>query len=429
MSSPSRRYGKSLAAYLTAAIVTGFACVWFARGFDWALRHRLDFNSIGSWSWVTTPLIFCATVACIRKFAPYAAGTGIPQTLFAAEHYTNQNEPALAPLFSTRTLFFKTLTLYVAVMAGASTGREGPTVHIAAGVFFGVLWLFRYFLHIEFDGRSALIAGGAAGLAAAFNTPLAGVTFAIEELSEQYFENVKEVALMAIIVAAITAQVLTGDYGYFGRLREPVLLPLGDVLLISIVIGLCGLCFSLLLRHGSEQFRKWFQQRAMYLPLIMGFALTALAALSGMTMALGPGNDVAQRLLEGQTMNSIWSLGPTKILATLVTYWSGLSGGIFAPCLSMGAGLGAEIAALFHWPSPTCALIGMAAFLSGTIQAPMTAFVIIFEMTGHHDMLLPLMLGSLIPFIAARFFEIPSLYKRLAQDYEPILKEADHQSP
>ncbi len=107
--------------------------------------------------------------------------------------------------------------------------------------------------------------------------------------------------------------------------------------------------------------------------------------------------------------------------ATLLTYWSGIAGGIFAPCLSMGAGLGADIGSWLGSPVATCAMIGMAAFLAGAIQAPMTSFVIIFEMTGHHQMLLPVMLASLIAVFTARIFGAKHLYQTLAASYGEIL--------
>ena len=129
------RYGFSLFVFIIAALATGAACVLFARAFDWALRCRLDFMSVGHWAWVITPLGFVVAVEIIRRTAPFAAGTGIPQTIFASEHFTAENEAKVYPLLSPRTVTVKIGTLLLGVWVGASTGREGPTVHIAAGVF------------------------------------------------------------------------------------------------------------------------------------------------------------------------------------------------------------------------------------------------------------------------------------------------------
>ena len=111
------------------------------------------------------------------------------------------------------------------------------------------------------------------------------------------------------------------------------------------------------------------------------------------------------------------------MLATLLTYWSGIAGGIFAPCLSIGAALGADIGHLTNNPIAGCAMIGMAAFLSGTIQAPITAFVIIYEMTGQHQMLVPIMLASLMAFMVARLLGAKHLYPMLSLNYQYLLDE------
>lgn len=409
--------------FIIAALATGAACVLFARAFDWALRCRLDFMSVGHWAWVITPLGFVVAVEIIRRTAPFAAGTGIPQTIFASEHFTAENEAKVYPLLSPRTVTVKIGTLLLGVWVGASTGREGPTVHIAAGVFLGTLLLFRRWLGFEFDRRSAAIAGGAAGLAAAFNTPLAGVTFAIEELSENYFSSVKDIVLMAIIVSAVVAKMLTGEYAYFGRLGEPSSLPFLAVLLIGVISGGAGMLFGTLLLRGSEVFKRYSRGSMRFsLPIAMAFGLLVVAKAVG-THTLGPGNLIAQDLLNDHFGSWAFVFPWAKMATTLMTYWSGLSGGIFAPCLAMGAGIGADIGQWTHLSISTCALIGMAAFLSGAIQAPMTSFVIIFEMTGYHQMLLPLMLASMLPFMLARLLGVPHLYKSLAAAYEPILKK------
>ncbi len=417
-----RRYGLSLFAYIAAALATGTACVLFARSFEWALSRRLDFESVGAWAWVAGPLGFLLAVEIIRRWAPFAAGTGIPQAIFASEHYTPANEKQVYPLLSPWTVCVKILTLLLGVWVGASTGREGPTVHVAVGVFLGVLMIFHRFFGFEFDHRSAVIAGGAAGLAAAFNTPLAGVTFAVEELSESYFASVKDIVLMAIIVAAVMAQLLTGEYGYFGHLREPSSVPLLAVLLVGVVSGIGGIGFGYLLLKGSAWLQKKRQTGAgrYGVTLVMAFGVLAVAFFAGVR-TLGPGNRVAQLLLDDNFDRWAFVFPLAKFATTLMTYWSGLSGGIFAPCLSMGAAVGGDLAHWLNLSVATCALIGMAAFLSGAIQAPMTSFVIIFEMSGHHTMLLPLMLAAVLPFMIARLLNVPHLYKALAAGYEPIL--------
>lgn len=413
--------GLTLGVFLAAAAVTGVACVLFMWAFEFVLRYRLDSSHIGIWCWIATPVLFILSVELIRRTAPYADGAGIPQTVYAATHLNESSIRKLYPLVSIKTMTVKVAALLLAVWAGASTGREGPTVHVAACLFLGVIILVSRFTKLKLDFRSAVIAGGAAGLAAAFNTPLAGVTFAIEELSENYFSTIKETVLMAIILAGIAAESLTGEYSYFGRLASPTAVALRTIIMIGMAGGLCGAFFSTALIKGRQmmislQGRFWRYA----VPILFALGLLGINQLSSLDV-LGPGNKIAQELVSGGFQKAALSFPFLKMSATLLTYWSGIAGGIFAPCLSMGAGLGASIGYLSGDVATTCAVIGMAAFLAGTIQAPMTAFVIIFEMTGYHQMLLPVMLASLIAVLTARLFGAKHLYQTLAGFYAKTL--------
>ncbi len=415
------RYGAVLFIFLAAAAVTGLACVLFMWSFEFVLERRLDFSRIGPACWVTTPLLFLLAAWLIRTLAPHAEGTGIPQAVFAAEHLTEATQRKIRPLVSMRTMGVKVLALLIGLWAGASTGREGPTVHVAACLFFSIVLLFRRRTKLSLDLRSAVIAGGAAGLAAAFNTPLAGVTFAIEELSANYFTAIKDFVLMSIIVAGIAAKSLTGEYTYFGRLAEPSSPSLPAILFVGVLAGALGAFFTTALMEGKRLLSPVQKSRHWYaLPLLFSVALLLVASAAGADV-LGPGNAAAQILVEGRYES--WAAGFPwwKMAATWLTYWSGIAGGIFAPCLSMGASLGAGIGRLLHAPVAACAVIGMAAFLSGAIQAPITALVIIFEMTGQHQMLLPVMLASLIAFMTARLLGAKHFYQVLAASYGPLL--------
>ncbi len=418
------RYGLTLFAFIASAVFTGMACVWFMRGFEFFLRHRLDFLSAGRICWIITPFVFLLCVELIRNGAPYAAGTGIPQAIFSAQNIHDENEKKLFPLLSPVTLLIKILTLYLAIWVGASTGREGPTVHVATCIFFGIVVLFRNLTGFKVDLRAVVVAGGAAGLAAAFNTPLAGVTFAIEELVTDYFGSMKDFVILSIIIAAIMAKSMTGEYLYFGRLSEPKDVSLIAIFLIGISGGILGAFFSTAILRGQKFFdarRKGFYRFA--IPVGLSLCLLGVAFVAG-TRVLGPGNKPAQELMRGHFESWTFFFPFSKMAATLFTYWSGIAGGIFAPCLGMGAAIGANIGHVLHLSIESCALIGMAAFLSGTIQAPITSFVIIFEMTGHHTMLLPIMLSSLLAFITAHLCGAKHLYPALAENYRPLSGDA-----
>lgn len=415
----AHRYGFLLLVMILAAGATGLACVWFMWGFEAVLVHRIA----GGWRWVATPVAFVLAVELIRRAAPCAAGPGIPQAIFAARHVTEDNKETLSPLTSVTTMVVKIVALYLGLWAGASTGREGPTVHVATCVFIAIILFARRLSGIKIDLRSAVIAGGAAGLAAAFNTPLAGVTFAIEELAGDYFGSIKDFVIMAIIFAAITAKAMTGEYTYFGRLSQPPAIPLSAVLLIGVLGGLSGAFFSTALIKGQDFFGRLRAVHRYAVPAAMALGLLVVARFSSADV-LGPGNEAAQSLVRGEFGIWAWAYPVEKLAATLCTFWSGLSGGIFAPCLAVGAALGADVAQWMSIPVASCALVGMAAFLSGTIQAPITSFVIIFEMTGHHEMLLPVMLGSLLGFMVARLTGAAHLYQALCDNFNSMLPGA-----
>ncbi|MBI3297437.1 MAG: chloride channel protein [Elusimicrobia bacterium] len=419
------RYGFTFFAYMLAAIVTGIVCVGFMKAFEAVLANRLDFRSVGAWCLLTTPALFLAAVELVRRVAPCADGTGIPQVIFAIRNSKPATEPVLAPLTSLTTMLVKIAALLIGLAGGAATGREGPTVHVATCVFVSLLLVIRRISGIKFDMRSALVAGGAAGLAAAFNTPLAGVTFAVEELTTDAFAGIKDVVIMAIVVAAIAAQYVQGEYSYFGRLRMPDAVPVAAPIVIGLLCGVVGVVFSTALLRGKAVALRWQAGRGRYLlPVGLALGLLGLAWLSPVDL-LGPGNSAAQTMTEGSFGSWAYAFPATKMLATLLTYWSGIAGGIFAPTLAMGAALGGDVA---HWmglPVASCAMIGMAALLSGTIQAPITAFVIIFEMTGHHAMLTPIMLGSLLACIVARMLGAEHLYAALSRNYQRLLPPAD----
>lgn len=415
------KYGITMGAYLAAAVLTGSAAVLFMRAFERALAYRLDFDTVGAWAWVTTPLLFLASVELIRRFAPNAAGSGIPQAIFAARELTEGTEAQLRPLYSARTMAVKVAAVLVGIVAGASIGREGPTVHIAMCVFMLAMEPFRRWGGVRVEPRSLIIAGGAAGLAAAFNTPLAGVTFAIEELSVDFGSSIKEYVLMSIIVAAIAAKAMYGEYSYFGGVASAPGVPLKVTLLIGVLAGLAGSFFSTAILRGQRFFARFSEAPGRYLaPMATAAALLGVAYFAG-TETLGPGNEVSRGLTHGDVDSAGFLFPLAKLATTLLSYWSGIAGGIFAPCLSAGSALGADVARLMGAPVQSCALIGMAALLSGTIQAPITSFVIIFEMTGRHEMLVPIMLGSLLAFMTARLTGAEHLYRTLAKNYAPLL--------
>jgi H+/Cl- antiporter ClcA len=270
--------------------------------------------------------------------------------------------------------------------------------------------------------RSLVLAGGAAGVAAAFNTPLAGVVFAIEELSHSFEARTSGTVLTAVILAGITTLALAGNYTYFGV--SPAELDLGAGWL---AVGLCGLAggvaggaFSAALvaaAQGRPGFAgRWPGRHPILFAALCGLALAGIGLASGGT-TYGTGYAQAKAVVEGAaTMPPFFPV--LKLLATVISYLSGIPGGIFAPSLSIGAGLGQWIAGLIpNAPSGAVVLLGMVGYFSGVVQAPITATVIVMEMTDNQRMTIPLLATAMLAFGVSRLICRRPLYGALARRF------------
>jgi H+/Cl- antiporter ClcA len=322
------------------------------------------------------------------------------------------------------------------LFCGGSIGREGPTVHIGAVIVSSV---GRLMPGRRFTGqRHALVlAGGAAGVAAAFNTPLAGIVFAIEELSRSFEERASGTTLTTVIVAGVVAIAILGDYTYFGQPQVTALASKvsPEVFVVAAACGLGGGLFSLLTLKTAQSLPRGLQRFRTERPALFagccGLLVAALGALSG-SLTYGTGYDEARLILEHNT-HLPWGYGPARALATLLSYLSGIPAGLLAPSLSVGAGLGQVLADQLGHPSVVpFAILGMCGFLAGVTQAPITSFVIVMEMTAQHAMVLPLMLTAAVATAISKMVSRP-LYQTLADRYtvipEPVILREPEVAP
>lgn len=365
---------------------------------------------------IATPLGFAAVVYLTRRFFPAAQGSGIPQTIAALETPDSGLRSAMLSLRGALAKIFLTL---MGLLSGASIGREGPTVQIGAAIMHN-LGRFAHYSRSELD-NGLILAGGAAGIAAAFNTPLAGIVFAIEELSRAFEQRTSGTILIAVILAGIVSLAMLGNYAYFGHTSVSLALN-GEwvaVIVCGIAGGLLGGVFSRLLILSSRglpgRAGVLMQERPVVFAMLCGLLLAMLGIASGSTI-YGTGYDEARGILEGTRATE--GFGFYKMLATIVSYLSGIPGGIFAPSLAVGSGFGASLATIMPGVSMQAVVIlGMVAYFSGVVQTPITAFVIVMEMTDNHNMLLPLMAASFIAFGVSRIVCPVSLYQALAQKF------------
>ena len=404
---------------LSFAALAGLSVVLMTR----LSEHALDvfFHVQGRWFWAPllwTPLCTVAVVWCTRRWFAGAAGSGIPQVMAVLDPQTSETQRR--QLVSLRLALGKIGLTSAGLLAGLSTGREGPSVQVAAGVMHHARrWLPT---GSGVKNHELMVAGGAAGVAAAFNTPLGGVMFAIEELSRHPEQRRSGLLVAAIVLAGLIAVSIEGNGTYFGVIKVQaltwaLLLP---GLLVALSAGLLGGLFSRLLIQSfsgnAGRFSLWRRQYPLRFAGGCGLAVAVIGLAAG-GLTFGSGYETTRQLLEGQDNTPGLYLG-LRFLATWLSTWSGVPGGIFAPCLTIGASLGSDIANLTGHPYQAALIaLGMAGFLAAVTQAPITAFIIVMEMVDGHSMVLSLMACALTASGVARLLS-PPLYAALTSTYK-----------
>ncbi len=413
---------------IVAAAAAGLTVV----GFTWLTElalHQFFRLQIAVW-WAPllwTPFVTATVVWITRRWFAGAAGSGIPQVMAALDSKVDEQQRGL--FVSLRLTIAKVLLTSWGLLAGLSLGREGPSVQIAAGVMAAAArWLPR---RSNVDVNGLLVAGGAAGIAAAFNAPLAGVMFAIEELARSPEHRSSGLLIAGIVLAGLIGVSIYGNHTYFGVIRVQSLgwHTLVPGLLVAVGAGLAGGLFSRLLIQslgpGSPDMFSRFRQIH---PVLFAAACGLIVAIIGIATqgaTFGSGYAATRAMLE-ETQGAPVIYVLLKFIATWITAWSGVPAGIFAPSLAIGAALGNDIALWTHYPqSATLIAWGMAGFLAAVTQAPLTAFIIVMEMVDGHAMVLSLMACALVASGVSRMVSRP-LYPSLASLQ---LRRLDPQEP
>jgi H+/Cl- antiporter ClcA len=267
-----------------------------------------------------------------------------------------------------------------------------------------------------------ILAGAAAGVAAAFNTPLAGIVFAIEEMSRSFEVRASGLIIAAVILAGLTAQALLGNYTYFGT--SSASLPIGTawmaVPLCGVLGGFSGAAFSRILVAIPDAMPRRLADAVRAQPVIFAMLCGYGVALCGYASdgaVFGTGYEQARAVLHHTGVVPL-AYAPLKLLATALSAISGIPGGIFSPSLSIGAGIGSDISHFFHHAAPgPIVLLGMVAYFTGVVRAPITGFVIVSEMSGDHGMLVALMATAFIAEACARLINREGLYHQLAKRF------------
>ncbi len=404
--------------FWVGAVLVATVAVGFAKAADWAGGLFLHFAAGHAWlPFIIAPAGLTIAFLLTRHVFPGAQGSGIPQTI-AALH---MHEPAMVDrVLSPRIAVGKVLLTLLGLASGASIGREGPTVQVGASIMHALGKLLRL-PRLELR-RALVLAGGAAGIAAAFNTPLAGIVFAIEELSHSFESRTSGTVFTAVVVAGATTLGLVGNYTYFGQTAAemPNNVAWLAVILCSAAGGSAGGIFSQSLIIAARGLPGWSGRMIMRHPVafaaLCGLLLAVIGRLSG-GQTYGTGYAQARGMVEDHSsLPAVYAL--LKLAATVVSYVSGIPGGIFAPSLSIGAALGSVLAPLIPGaPVGAMILLGMTAYFSGVVQAPITSAVIVMEMTANQSLMIPLMATAFLSFAVSRLICRRPLYSALAKRF------------
>jgi H+/Cl- antiporter ClcA len=405
------------------SVITGFFAVMYAKIFAWG-ENLLHF--ILNWhDWmifIIAPVGFVLSWWLVKEFAPYAKGSGIPQVMAAVELANPKEHRKIRSLLSLKIIVFKIISSVVLVIGGGAVGREGPTIQIAGSIFRKVNeYLPEWWPKIS--KKNMIMTGAAAGLAAAFNTPLGGIVFAVEELSKTHINYFKTALFTAVIIAGLTAQTLAGSYLYLGypKTNDVSLMVMFPIILVGGVAGIFASQLSVIMLKMNDWKKKTLKTDKSNVLFLIGCALF-IACISFFISReiLGSGKEIMERVLFTQDKHEDWYVPILRMLGPALSFTSGGAGGIFAPALTAGASIGSVISGAIHLTqneTNVVVLAGMVAFLTGITRAPFTSAIIVLEMTDRHSLIFHLMLAGMVSSIASILVSRHSLYDVLKMNF------------
>jgi CIC family chloride channel protein len=427
--------------WILSGLLCGFAAVLFHQAID------LVFKMVSAWAHVASSvspiglygvLIIAPAIGgvlaglIVRYIEPTAVGSGIPQT---KERYYRH-----FGYFRLREAFWRFLAGALSVGSGNSLGREGPTVHICAtiasviGQVFGVA---------KKRVQAMVPIGMGAGIAAAFNTPMAAMFFVFEELMGDFSTKSMFGILLAVVIAAIVERTILGEHPAFALMLPQfhtdwwmlVALPLG------IIAALFGVGFVSSILRFRQKMRDASRLPSWIRPGVGGLGVGMIGALVLWSTqhygVFGIGYADLSMALNGRmlTLTVVLALFCGKFLATILAYGCGGSGGLFAPALFIGGFLGAIVGIIgqqvFSFGNDVVgaiSLLGMGAFFAAVIRCPLTSFMIIFELTRNYTLILPLMVGNSLAYMLALRWQPVAIYDALLlQDKISLKKSPSYQ--
>jgi len=407
--------------FWSASLFVGLIAVGYTKLFGYAESWLHQLLSWHQWIiFILTPISFLMAWLVVQKLAPAARGSGIPQVMAAIDLATPRHEEKIGRLLSLRIAVTKIISSVVMLFGGGAVGREGPTIQIAGSLFYVMhSWIPKTWSRLSNQGF--ILTGAAAGLAAAFNTPLGGVVFAMEELAKIHVRHFRTALFSAVIIAGLTAQAVLGPYLYLGypSVRASGTFIFIGVAATAVAAGILGsIMCKIILR--MMKWKRSFNTTKTVLYLIASGLAVATAAYFFNDSILGSGKELMNHLLFTQEKMAGWGTVFMRIAGPIISFNTGAAGGIFAPALAAGASVGAWFAELFHLADSNANLLilsGMVGFLTGVTRTPFTSAILVLEMTDRHSVIFYLMVAALISNIAALLIDKHSFYEQLKKGY------------
>lgn len=416
-----------VAVLVCAAIVgtlVGLTGVAFFHAVNAVQLWRTDFlrhNYLRGWELYALAFLISGLLAMVgyflvRRFAPEASGSGIPEIEGALED--------LRPVRWWRVIPVKFFGGMGTLGAGMVLGREGPTVQLGGNIGRMVTDLLRV-KHGE-ARHSLLATGAAAGLAAAFNAPLAGILFILEEMRPQFRYNLISIkaVFIGVIMASIVFRIFNGDSPVIavGQLSNAPVNTLWLYLILGMLFGLIGVLFNRLVFLFQDVFQRLYagrNWRALGIGGCIGGGCGILALLYA--PGAGGGFELIPDAVSGEfTFYALLAMFLVRLLTTLLCFCSGAPGGIFAPMLALGTVLGtaygvgvADLFPTYGLDPGTFAIAGMGALFAASVRAPLTGIVLVLEMSDNYQLILPMIITCLGATLLAQFLGGKPLYSSI----------------
>ena len=409
------------APFWIASLLTGLVAVGYTKLFGYAEDLLQLIFRWHRWSiFILAPLCFFMAWLVVQKFAPKARGSGIPQVMAAIELSTPRFDGLVDRLLSIRIVIVKILSSVLLLLGGGAIGREGPTIQIAGSIFRVVNKLIPA-TWTKLSNQSFILTGAAAGLAAAFNTPLGGIVFAVEELAKIHMRFFRTALFSAVIIAGLTAQGLLGSYLYLGypdvrRLPFTIFFGVAATAILAGFLGALMAKLILLINTWKKSFRL---SKTILFIFLSGILIAAIAYFLD-EQILGSGKDLMNSTLFTPNKEVPWHTVIMRTVGPAICFNTGGAGGIFAPSLAAGASVGAFLSSFFTLSDASANILilsGMVGFLTGVTRTPFTSAILVLEMTDRHSVIFHLMLAGLISNISAFLVDKRSLYDRLKESY------------